>query len=139
MNVPIGDPKAPGIAGALEYLEARYGVPAGHIRDITITGGVNQPTVITVALLVQSDAVGQRRPDADTVTFLPGCLCPRNAAGRIGTDPRCPMHQPGAAGLGDAATEVNAITDPRHGCSCWDDPARLCRVHDVEGERMGGR
>lgn len=48
--------------------------------------------------------------DEQPRTAHPLCRCPRNDAGRVGTAPDCPIHQPGAAGLHDVSTER---LDPR--------------------------
>jgi hypothetical protein len=54
--------------------------------------------------LVRVPMVGRTRDEAPR-TAHPLCICPRNGAGRIGTDPGCPIHQPGAAGLHAVPTE----------------------------------
>jgi hypothetical protein len=53
---------------------------------------------------VRVPLISQTRSEAPR-TAHPLCICPRNDAGRVGTDPGCPIHQPGAAGLHAVPTE----------------------------------
>lgn len=53
---------------------------------------------------VRVPLLGQTRSEAPRTAY-PGCRCPRNDAGRVGTAPDCPIHQPGAAGLHAVPTE----------------------------------
>lgn len=43
------------IVPAMRYLERQYGMPAGHIRSVTVDAEVGTPMAITVTVYVQEE------------------------------------------------------------------------------------
>jgi hypothetical protein len=77
---------------------------AGHLAHALHAHTTTRAAAALTADTVSVPLIGQTRTEAPrTANQL--CICPRNGAGRIGTDPRCPIHQPGAAGLHAVPTE----------------------------------
>ncbi len=88
--------KEPGIRDAIDYLERKYGIPAEHIRAVSVDGEVGHPVTVSVTLFWQ---------DEPGFTAEPAVLCVKCNhqahlhwdQGRPNAEPRCIGTGPGLA------------------------------------------
>lgn len=88
--------KEPTIREAIDYLERKYGIPAGDIRAVSVNGEVGNPILITVTVY-QQDEVGFT---AEPAVWCAGCHHQAHLhwdEDRSNPTPRCVGPGPGLA------------------------------------------